>query len=91
MEHGATWQEAAVREAWEETGVRVDPLKVKDFATLSAPDGYLLVFGLGPMSDPDTWDEFCPSTEALARGFVDAPVPLAFSLHTEAVARYYGK
>jgi ADP-ribose pyrophosphatase YjhB (NUDIX family) len=84
---GETWQEAAVRELAEETGLAAHPSSVRLFDTLSAPDGTLLVFGLLPAlaSLPD----FRPNAEALGLDVIDGPQELGFSLHTQVAGRYF--
>ncbi|MFC7640695.1 NUDIX domain-containing protein [Streptosporangium lutulentum] len=49
---GESWQQAAVRELREETGVVVDADEVRLFDVHSAPDGTVLIFALGPPTDP---------------------------------------
>src|SRR4051812_23521340 len=48
---GESWQQAAVRELEEETGIVVEADDVRLFDVLSAPDGTVLVFALGPRVD----------------------------------------
>jgi len=87
IEVGETWQQAAVRELAEETGIKADAAGVRLFDTVSAPDGTLLVFGLLPpvTSVPD----FPASTETLALEVLRGPADLGFSLHTDAANRYF--
>lgn len=86
---GESWQAAAAREAFEETGVRVDPADVVHFRTVSAPDGTLLVFGAStrpiPLAD---LPPFVPSAETSERLVTDEPLELAFSLHTDVLRSY---
>jgi 8-oxo-dGTP pyrophosphatase MutT (NUDIX family) len=81
VEIGETWQEAAVRELAEETGVSADTAAVRLFDTVSAPDGTLLIFGeLPPLSSrPDNVD------------VIDKPTELGFELHTRAVERWFAE
>lgn len=91
IELGESWQQAAARELAEEAGVRVSPDQVEDFGARSTHDGYLLVFGLGPQVRASDLPAFVPNKEAGARVVIDAPVELAFPLHTEAVARFFAR
>lgn len=86
---GERWQDAAARELHEEAGVEVDPALISDFAVRSTSDGYLLVFGLGPLLRSEDLPRFLPNSEAAERVIVTAPIELAFPLHTEMVARFF--
>src|SRR5262249_27344130 len=46
INHGESWQAACAREVREETGLSLNPDRIREFAVRSAPDGTLLVFGL---------------------------------------------
>jgi ADP-ribose pyrophosphatase YjhB (NUDIX family) len=83
------WQDAAVRELQEETGVELSPDTIDDFGARSTPDGYLLVFGLGPHLRSIDLPPFRPSREASERVIITTPAELAFPLHTEAVVRFF--
>ncbi len=88
IEIGESWQEAGARKLWEETGIRIRPESIRLFDTLSAPDGTLLVFGLAPQSEA-ALPAFQPTNETSERVIARGPQELAFSTHTEAVARYW--
>jgi ADP-ribose pyrophosphatase YjhB (NUDIX family) len=88
IEVDETWQQAAVRELSEETGLEADPSAVRLFDTLSAPeDGALLVFGLLPPID--ALPDFLPNDETLALDVLPAPAELGFSLHTRVANRWF--
>jgi ADP-ribose pyrophosphatase YjhB (NUDIX family) len=89
IEMNETWQHACARELREEAGVSVPPETVSDFGTRSTPDGYLLVFGLGPAVSSADLPAFRPNREAETRLVISAPAELAFPLHTEMVARFF--
>jgi ADP-ribose pyrophosphatase YjhB (NUDIX family) len=87
-----TWQQAAARELWEETGVTVDPADVRTFDARSVPeDGFLLVFGLAPPRTADSLPPFVPSVEVSERVVIPAPQELAFPLHTQAARAFFGE
>jgi ADP-ribose pyrophosphatase YjhB (NUDIX family) len=86
---GESWQEAAVRELREETGVVVDAGEVRLFDVISAPDGTLLVFGVGPRVAADALPPVVATAETSEWLLIDGPRELAFSLHTRVVAAYF--
>jgi ADP-ribose pyrophosphatase YjhB (NUDIX family) len=91
IELGESWQEAAVREAREETGLEVDPERVRELRVLSAPDGTLLVFGLAPPVPATALDAFVPSAEVRELVVADGPRDdLVFDLHAQVLAERYG-
>jgi ADP-ribose pyrophosphatase YjhB (NUDIX family) len=86
-----TWQQAAARELFEETGIAIDAEEVEHFRTVSSRlgDGVLLVFG---RARERTWaglPPFTPTGEADATVVIRGPQELAFPLHTQAVAEYF--
>jgi ADP-ribose pyrophosphatase YjhB (NUDIX family) len=89
IERGESWQQAAVRELREETGVVVDASDVRLFDVHSAPDDTLLVFGRGPNFRRETLPGFAGAKEVSERVVVDAPLELAFPLHTRFVAEFF--
>lgn len=87
---GESWQEAVVRELWEETGVRAGPGEVTLFDTLSAPSGFtLLVFGLLPPRDLADLPASVANDESAGWEVIAAGTPLAFSTHTAVAERWF--
>ena len=84
-----TWQEAAARELWEETGVSVNPAAVEVVNVFSAPDGTLLIFGLAPPLTAADLPPFRPGGESSDRVILRKPAELAFPYHTKVVAAYF--
>ncbi len=86
---GESWQEAGAREVMEETGIEIDPASIEEFMVRSAPDSTLLVFGLAPAMRAADLPPLIPNDEVSELQILTAPAELAFSLHTEAVARFF--
>jgi ADP-ribose pyrophosphatase YjhB (NUDIX family) len=86
---GESWQQAAVREVAEETGVRIDPDQIRLLDAVSAPDGTLLVFGLAPATTAAALPASAPTAETTGWELITAPTALAFPLHTAAAERFF--
>jgi len=89
VEVGETWQEAGARELREETGITTEAGGIRLFDARSAPDGTLLVFGLAPPQSSQDLPPFVASAETSEMTVARGPLELAFSTHTEVVARYW--
>jgi 8-oxo-dGTP pyrophosphatase MutT (NUDIX family) len=87
IEVGETWQQAAVRELREETGVEQDASDVRLVDALSALDGMLLVFGEVPPLP--SLPPFVPNDETLALEVFSGPGQLGFPLHTEVANAWF--
>ncbi|MFF4987432.1 NUDIX domain-containing protein [Streptosporangium saharense] len=86
---GESWQQAAVRELREETGVVVGADDVRLLDVLSAPDGTVLIFARGPETASATLPPVVPTDETTEWLTIDGPRELAFPLHTRIVADYF--
>ena len=86
---GESWQEAAAREVYEETGITVKTHEIKEFGVRSAEDGTLLIFGLASPRSSSHIPPFRPTDETTERAILTEPQDLAFALHTEMVKRYF--
>jgi ADP-ribose pyrophosphatase YjhB (NUDIX family) len=80
---GESWQHAAARELFEETGIRIEPSQVVDHRVLSAPDGTVLIFGRATLDSAAQLAAFAPTDETSEITVLRAPQELAFSLHTQ--------
>jgi ADP-ribose pyrophosphatase YjhB (NUDIX family) len=89
IDMGESWQEAAVRELREETGVVVGPDEVTLFDVLSAPDGTVLIFARGPRLDSAVLPPVTATSETTEWLVIDHPQELAFPLHTQIVDTYF--
>ena len=91
IDFGESWQQAAAREVFEETGLRIDPDSIAEFRVLSAPDGTVLVFGLAAACDPTSLPEFAPTPETSGVAVIDAPEEMAFPIHSQVVREYFAR
>ncbi|MFE3092874.1 NUDIX domain-containing protein [Streptomyces sp. NPDC059248] len=89
VDHRETWQEAAVRELYEETGIAAGADTVRLADALSAPTGHLLLFALLPALPAESLPAPAPTPETTGRHLLHAPAELAFPLHTEAVRNWF--
>jgi ADP-ribose pyrophosphatase YjhB (NUDIX family) len=88
IETGETWQEAAVRELREETGLPADAKQVQLFGVTSTP-GTINIFGLLPTRDFTDLPPSAPTDEATEWLVRTGPESLAFPSHTDAMASYF--
>ena len=89
INYGESWQAAAARELFEETGIVIEPESLSVFDVRSAPDSTILIFGLAPRLHLIDLPDFVATAEASERLIVEQPVELAFSLHTDMLERYF--
>ncbi len=87
VDYGESWQQAARREVWEETGIEIDARDIQPYWFASAPDSTLIVFGLAKalQSEP----VFQASDEVSEIIITRQPVALVFGLHTAVLHRFF--
>jgi NADH pyrophosphatase NudC (nudix superfamily) len=92
IDRSESWQQAAARELFEETGLRIDPVEVEHVRTLSSDrgDGVLLVFGRAKPRGSEVLAGFVPTTETSELVVIRGATELAFPLHTRVVAEFFG-
>ncbi|MER5639986.1 NUDIX domain-containing protein [Kitasatospora sp. NPDC002227] len=90
LDYGETWQQGAVRELREETGILADPAEVTLVSTDSdAAGGFLCLFGLLPARDLAELPPSAPTDETDGWQLATADTPLAFPFHTRTAAAFF--
>ena len=88
---GESWQTAAARELFEESGIKADAAEVKLFNVLSAPDGTVLIFGLANLRTAEEISGFIESEETTEAVIIKEPQDLAFPLHSQVVKEFFSQ
>jgi ADP-ribose pyrophosphatase YjhB (NUDIX family) len=92
MEVGESWQEAAVRELREETGITAAAADVRLFEVHSGTDGgVLLVFGLLPERPAAELPPVIATDETSEWLVLTRPQRLVFPTHTAALASFFAQ
>jgi len=92
VDNSENWRDALVRELFEETQVtrEVGHADIEIVDTLSNPQGdRILIFGRLPAIADTDLPAFTPTHESSERRVITAAQEMAFSLHTEVVARFF--
>lgn len=88
MEVNESAEEAAARETFEETGLRVDPSKLKYAGSAFNARGNLMLFYRAEM-EPIALPALAPNPETLRLEVITPGLKLAFPLHQEAAGRWF--
>jgi ADP-ribose pyrophosphatase YjhB (NUDIX family) len=97
LEEHESWQVGMAREVREETSVEIDPagLVPLHYASSSPRPNRVLLFAVAAPVDAAALPPFIPDAETAERGVIFGPGGIddvfAFSLHADAVRRYFGE
>jgi ADP-ribose pyrophosphatase YjhB (NUDIX family) len=85
-----TWQEGAIRELREETGITIGVEELRLYDVQNGLDDTLVIFGLAAQQPLDRLTPF-HSKETQEVTLIDRPLELGFPNHTRIVARYFAE
>lgn len=85
-----TWQEGAIRELQEETGITISVDKIRLYDVQNGLDDTLVIFGLAARLPLERLQPY-HSKETQEVTLIDRPVELGFPNHTRIVARYFAE
>lgn len=92
IELGESWQTAAARELYEETGVAIDPAAIRLFDVHSAEeDGVILIFGLAPPLSQRELPPFRPTPEVTEIVLLSETAEMAFPLHQQVIVHFFAE
>lgn len=90
MDLGETWQEGAVRELFEETGIKIPPGDITLYDVHNGLDNTLVITGLA-LQQPRSCLKPFSSSETQEIALIEEPVELGFPLHNLLVRRYFSE
>jgi ADP-ribose pyrophosphatase YjhB (NUDIX family) len=87
---GETWQEGAVRELLEETGIDISTNDIFLYDVQNGLDDTLVIFGMAAKQPPEVLKPFV-TEETQEVVLINQPMELGFPMHTRIVARYFAE
>ena len=87
---GETWQEGAVRELLEETGIDISVTDITLYDVENGLDDTLVIFGLAAKQSREVFKPFV-TAETQEMVLIHRPIELGFPMHTRIVARYFAE
>jgi ADP-ribose pyrophosphatase YjhB (NUDIX family) len=85
---GESWQEAALRELREETGIDATGTEISLYDVQNGLDDTLVIFGLAAWQPRSVLQPFS-SDETQEVVLIERPIELGFTMHTDVVARFF--
>lgn len=90
LDLGETWQQGAIRELEEETGIAVAKEQISLYDVLAGLDDTLVIFGLAKPLPVELLQPFS-STETQEVVLIEEPMELGFPLHTAVIKRFFAE
>ncbi|HXE96535.1 MAG TPA: NUDIX domain-containing protein [Dongiaceae bacterium] len=90
LDLGETWQEGAVRELYEETGIQIPASKIRLYDVSNGLDNTLVICGLAQKQPRSCLKPFS-SEETQEIALIEEPIDLGFPLHNLLVRRYFAE
>jgi len=90
LDLGETWQEGAVRELFEETGILIPAAEISLYDVQNGLDNTLVIGGLAARQPLSCLQPFS-SSETQEIALIEAPVELGFPLHNHWVRKYFAE
>jgi len=88
LDIGETWQEGAIRELYEETGIQISAGEISLYDVRNGLDNTLVISGLASRQPLSCLKPFS-SAETREIDLIEEPVELGFPLHNLLVRRYF--
>lgn len=88
LDRGETWQEGAVRELYEETGISIPADEIRLYDVQNGLDNTLVIGGLAPKQPVSCLKPFS-SAETQEIALIEQPIELGFPLHNLWIGRYF--
>ena len=88
LDLGETWQEGAVRELYEETGIQISAEEITLYDVSNGLDNTLVISGLASQQPLSCLKPFS-SAETQEIALIEEPIELGFPLHNLLVRRYF--
>lgn len=90
LDLGETWQEGALRELFEETGILISPDEICLYDVSNGLDNTLVISGLAARQPLSSLKPFS-SSETQEIALITGPVELGFPLHNLLIRRYFAE
>lgn len=89
LDLGETWQEGAVRELLEETGIAIPVASLGLYDVQNGLDDTLVIFGLAAPQEIDLQPFTSAETQEVV--LLEGPIELGFPMHTDVVKRFFSE